>query len=83
MKLNRSHLYCDLCGKQKGKNFNHDKCSRFLQKNGARKETKYKKISVHKLERHIEYFLEDRGETPAYLETALDYRALERLKNGG
>jgi hypothetical protein len=83
MKLSHTHLICDWCRKQKGRAFDHSKCSQMLQQNGPLKETKHHKSSVKQMERNLEYYLEDRGETPPYLETALDYRTLERLKNGG
>jgi hypothetical protein len=84
MNLGSHYHACEVCGKWRGNGKDHTECSRVLKEQGPKKErANHAKFDVAKMERQLAYFLEDRGETPPYLETALDYRTLERLKNGG
>lgn len=84
MSHDRHFKACEVCGKWRGKGRDHARCSEILKQVGPKHEHgKYKKFKIEKFEHHLARYLEDNGETPPYLETALDYRTLERLKNGG
>lgn len=75
---------CEICGYRRGGGYDHRRCSRILQAVPRKKRQKARpKTNVRKLEQSLVYFLEDKGETPAYLETDVDYRAIERIKCGG
>lgn len=75
---------CEVCGRGRGRNYDHSECSKKLKATGKYHERKRPhKSTMRDLMQDLQWHLDKDHETPAYLENGLDYRALQRFKSGG